>query len=193
MLQEAHHALPISVQNLQGFVEDVAKSKTLPLLRADKLENSTLGMTLGVTLYAVKVGEDPIYHALIQLQAPLQDGKVENINHEMLKAKLLDLLDEQSVLLDLKDGFNSIYKTYLNKILKYSAAGFIAIIFLLLIALRSLQKTFFVIFAVGMRYTFCGCFLAFAGLTTKFAKYNRFITCFCSGLKLCIVFQFFSK
>lgn len=134
--------LPISVQNLQGFVEDVAKSKTLPLLRADKLENSTLGMTLGVTLYAVKVGEDPIYHALIQLQAPLQDGKVENINHEMLKAKLLDLLDEQSVLLDLKDGFNSIYKTYLNKILKYSAAGFIAIIFLLLIALRSLQKHF---------------------------------------------------
>lgn len=189
MLQEAHHALPISVQNLQGFVEDVAKSKTLPLLRADKLENSTLGMTLGVTLYAVKVGEDPIYHALIQLQAPLQDGKVENINHEMLKAKLLDLLDEQSVLLDLKDDFNSIYKTYLNKILKYSAAGFIAIIFLLLIALRSLQKTFFVILPLVCAILFVVAFLHLLGSQLNLLNIIGLLLVFAVGSNYALFFS----
>lgn len=145
VLQEAAHALPVSAQSLQGFVEDVAYSKTLPLLRADKLENSTFGITLGVTLYSVKAGEDLIHHALIQLQAPLQDGKAASLNHEALQTELFDILDEQSVLLDLKQDFNSIYKTYLSKILKYSAAGFIAIIVLLLAALRSLRATLWVI------------------------------------------------
>ena len=141
-LQEASHKLPLSAQSLHGFVEDVAKSKTLPLLQANALEKSSLGIVLGLTLYPVQLGETSAYHALIQLQAPVQGGKAGNIDQKVLQSELHDMLDENIVLLDLKDASNNIYKTYLDKTLIYSAAGFMAIVVLLLVALRSLQKTF---------------------------------------------------
>ena len=188
-LQEAAHTLPISVQSLQGFVEDVANSRTLPLLRADKLENSTLGMTLGITLYLVRTGEDTIHHALIQLQAPLQDGKAGSISHETLQTELLDILDEQSVLLDLKDDFNAIYKTYLKKILKYSAAGFIAIVVLLLMVLRSVQTTFLVILPLACAMLFVTAFLHLLGSQLNLLNIIGLLLVFAVGSNYALFFS----
>ncbi|MEK7779107.1 MAG: hypothetical protein AAB293_03460 [Pseudomonadota bacterium] len=188
-LQEATHTLPLSVQSLQGFVEDVANSKALPLLRSDKLKNSTFGITLGVTLYPVKAGGNRFYHALIQLQAPLQNGKVGSINHEVLQTELLDIVNEQSVLLDLKDDFDSIYKTYLNKILKFSAAGFIAIIVLLLLVLRSLQTTLLVILPLACAILFVTALLHLLGSQLNLLNIIGLLLVFAVGSNYALFFS----
>ncbi|MBP9099814.1 MAG: MMPL family transporter [Nitrosomonas sp.] len=188
-IQEATHTLPLSVQSFQGFVEDVSNSKALPLLRSDKLESSTFGITLSVTLYPVKVGGNRFYHALIQLQAPLQNGKVGSINHEALQTELLDILNEQSVLLDLKDDFNSIYKTYLNKVLKYSAAGFIAIIVLLLLVLRSLQTTFLVILPLACAILFVTALLHLLGFQLNLLNIIGLLLVFAVGSNYALFFS----
>lgn len=188
-LQEATHALPIALQSLQGFVEDVANSKALPLLRSEKLENSTFGITLGVTLYPVKVNEGRVYHALIQLQAPLQEGKAVSIHHDALQSELVDILDEQSVLLDLKEDFNSIYKTYLNKILKYSAAGFMVIIVLLLIMLRSLQTTLLVILPLACAIIFVTALLHMLGSQLNLLNIIGLLLVFAVGSNYALFFS----
>ncbi len=139
-LQDASHRLPVSVQSLHGFIEDVDKSKTLPLLQSNALDETSLGIALGIMLYPVQLGDTSVYHALIQLQAPLQEGKAGSMDTKAIQAELRDMLDEHTILLDLKDSFNTIYKTYLNKMTLYSAAGLTAIVILLLVALRSLRK-----------------------------------------------------
>ncbi|MDV6346458.1 hypothetical protein R2083_02895 [Nitrosomonas sp. Is35] len=188
-LQEATHTLPLSVQSFQGFVEDVSNSKALPLLRSDKLESSTFGITLGVTLYPVKAGENHFYHALIQLQAPLQNGEVGSINHELLQTELLDILNEQSVLLDLKDDFNSIYKTYLNKILKHSAAGFIAIIVLLLLVLRSFRATLLVILPLACAILFVTALLHLLGSQLNLLNIIGLLLVFAVGSNYALFFS----
>ncbi len=188
-LQEATDALPIALQSLQGFVEDVANSKALPLLRSEKLENSTFGITLGVTLYPVKVNEGRVYHALIQLQAPLQKGKAVSINHDALQSELVDILDEQSVLLDLKEDFNSIYKTYLNKILKYSAAGFMVIIVLLLIMLRSLKTTLLVILPLACAIIFVTALLHMLGSQLNLLNIIGLLLVFAVGSNYALFFS----
>lgn len=188
-IQEATQTLPMSAQSLHGFMEEVAESKRLPLLQFDQLENSTFGITLGVTLYSVKSGEDLIHHALIQLQAPLQGGKAGSLDHEVLKTELMDILDEQSVLLDLKQDFNTIYKTYLNKILKYSAAGFMTIIVLLLILLRSLQKTFFVILPLACAILFVTALLHLLGSQLNLLNLIGLLLVFAVGSNYALFFS----
>jgi len=188
-LQEISDTLPVSVQSLHGFVEDVAKSKVLPLLQPEAFADSSIGISLGVTLYTVKMDDDTIFHALIQLQAPLENGKAGNINRKALQTELFDLLDGQSVLLDLKEDFNTIYKTYLNKILKYSAAGFIAIVILLLVALRSLQKTIQVILPLVCAILFVTAILHLVGLQLNLLNVIGLLLVFAVGSNYALFFS----
>ena len=188
-LQEAKQTLPVSVTSLHGFVEDAAKSKTLPLLQSEMLDESSLAIALGMMLYAVKAGDDTIYHVLIQLQAPLDNGKAGSIDQVLLQHELSDLLDEQSVLLDLQDDFNTIYKTYLNKILKYSAAGFIVIVVLLLIALRSLQKTMHVILPLVCAILFVTAILHLLGAQLNLLNVIGLLLVFAVGSNYALFFS----
>ena len=188
-LQEAKQTLPVSVTSLHGFVEDVAKSKTLPLLQSEMLDESSLAIALGMMLYAVKAGDDTVYHVLIQLQAPLDNGKAGSIDQVLLQHELSDLLDEQSVLLDLQDDFNTIYKTYLNKILKYSAAGFIVIVVLLLIALRSLQKTMHVILPLVCAILFVTAILHLLGAQLNLLNVIGLLLVFAVGSNYALFFS----
>jgi len=140
-LQEASDKLPVTLQSLQDFIEDVDKSKTLSLLQSNALDKTSLGIALGIMLYPVKLDDAAYYHAMIQLQAPLQAGKPSGIDQKAIQTELHDILNEHTILLDLKDSLNQIYKTYLDKMIVYSAAGLTAIIVLLLIALRSFKRS----------------------------------------------------
>lgn len=188
-LQKMSDTLPVSVQDLRSFVEDVAKSKVLPLLQSDALTDSSLGISLSVILYAVKIDNDTVYHGLIQLQAPLENGKVGSINRKVLQAELFDLLDEQSVLLDLQDDFNTIYKTYLNKILNYSVAGFIAIVILLLTSLRSLQKTIQVILPLVCAILFVTTLLHLLGFQLNLLNVIGLLLVFAVGSNYALFFS----
>lgn len=188
-LQETSHKLPVSVQSLHGFIEDVAKSKILPLLQPTALDKSSLGIALGVTLYPLKLGDVSVHHALIQLQAPLQEGKAGSINQQALQAELSDILDEHTILLDLKDSFNNIYKTYLNKMLMYSAVGFTAIVVLLMVALRSLQKTLQVVFPLVCTMLFTVTILHLLGVQLNLLNIVGLLLVFAVGSNYSLFFS----
>lgn len=188
-LQDAEQALPVSLSSLHGFVDDVAASRTLPLLQADMLNESALAIALGMMLYAIESGDDTIHHALIQLQAPLDNGKAGSINQALLQDELSDMLNDQAVLLDLKDDFDSIYKTYLNKILKHSAAGFVAIVILLLIALRSLQKTAQVILPLACAMLFVTATLHLSGTQLNLLNVIGLLLVFAVGSNYALFFS----
>lgn len=188
-LQEVSHKLPVSIQSLHGFIEDVDKSKTLPLLQSNALDETSLGIALSVMLYPVKLGDTSAYHVLIQLQAPLQEGKAGSINQKAIHAELSGLLDEHTILLDLKDSFDNIYKTYLNKMMVYSATGFAAIVILLLVALRSLRKVFQVVFPLVCAMLVVVAMLHLLGIQLSLLNVIGFLLVFAVGSNYALFFS----
>jgi predicted exporter len=138
----ALEGLPLKVDKLSEYFAEVALAKkSKPLERAD-LEGTSL--SLGVDALLMKTGGmvDP-WTALMTLEAPTQNGTQASIDIGVVNNAIFssDQLDPKNVfVVEIKNEAKDVYRNYLHEAIILSAAGFIAIIVLLWIVLRSLRR-----------------------------------------------------
>ncbi len=134
----ATEALPIRAGEFGGFLEDVEAARHLPLATRHELQGTALAS--GVDALLVQNGER--WHALVPLEAMHQGPQAFGINPAHLEAAMkgLSLSDASVVVLDLKRESDTLYSGYLSQSVRLSLGGLGAILLLLIVALRSLER-----------------------------------------------------
>lgn len=133
-LNQALIGLPIKAVRLQGFLQDMQSEKTQPPLLRRDMQNTAAALLVDSLLVKRNRG----YLVLLPLRANSADGfmaldKVRGAlaNHQLPKVIVIDLLQETT------DLFNS----YQHEALLLFGIGCLAILGLLLVSLRSIQRT----------------------------------------------------
>jgi predicted exporter len=144
----ALQGLPLSIDKLDDFFGDVAAAKyAQPLLRAD-LENTAL--SLGVDSLMMQETKVPqAWTALIVLQPPVKNGAQQSLDARAINETLSSLIENSTsnskpsvFLIELKTEASNLYKAYLSEAVQLTIAGFLAIIALLFVTLRSGVRVF---------------------------------------------------
>jgi predicted exporter len=134
--------LPLKPEKLEDFFSDVARAKASPLLSRASLQGTSL--SLGVDSLLTQSARPPgAWTALIALQPPMQDGVARPLQADSIHAALADLSDSAKpgvFLIELGNEAKNVYKAYLREAIALTAAGFVAIIGLLFLALRSWRR-----------------------------------------------------
>lgn len=135
-LTGALKGLPIKTAYLTPFLAEVEAARHRTLLQPADVQGASFSSALhaGLTQTATHVS------ALIQLRAPAQGPRAHVIDIENVRRALGTGLDEHNVLLDLKAASDSLYHQYLSQALSLSALGLVAILLLLALQLRSVQR-----------------------------------------------------
>jgi predicted exporter len=131
-LAQAVRGLPLRAQLLAPFLADVAAARSQPLLQAADLEQTSMAMAVSALL--IRQGDH--WSALLPLTAP----KGADINAGRIRAALstagaTGLPD--ALFVDMKAESDQLYSGYLHEAILLSLGGLVAIIALLLLALRS--------------------------------------------------------
>lgn len=132
-LREALAGLPVDVERLQPFVDAVAQARAGPLLTRADLEGTSFAAAADALLVRGAHG----WSALLPVAAVsggLTDQAVEEVR------RVVGAGSEQAVLLGLKAETDRLYSSYLTQAIRLSLAGLLAIVVLLLIALRSAAR-----------------------------------------------------
>lgn len=145
-LQQAAKDLPVRAQLFAPFLADVEAARKQPLLQRKDLQNTSMAMAVDALL----IQQDRHWSALLPLTAPLAGNMAGNIDAALVSAALgktsLDAAAHAKVLfVDLKTESNHLYAGYLHEAIMLSLAGLLAIIGLLLLALRSPMRVMAVI------------------------------------------------
>jgi predicted exporter len=128
-LQAATKDLAIQSERLQPFVHDVDAARQAPLITPHDLQ----GTSLRAGYEALVLEQASRWHALL----PLHSVESQPIDTARVVAALQAALLGDAQVLDLKLESDSLYADYLHEAIRLSLAGMVAIIVLLLIALRS--------------------------------------------------------
>ncbi|HEY5292968.1 MAG TPA: MMPL family transporter [Burkholderiales bacterium] len=131
-LAQAVQGLPVRAQLFAPFLADVAAARSQPLLQAADLEQTSMAMAVDALL----IQQANHWSALLPLTAPKGAG----INASRIRAALsatgaTGLPDVLFV--DMKAESDQLYSGYLHEAILLSLGGLVAIIGLLLLALRS--------------------------------------------------------
>jgi predicted exporter len=129
-LRQATAGLGLSIERLQPFLQDVAAARSAPLITAEDLQ----GTSLRAAFDALVLHQGIRWNALLPLHT---SAGTEAIDTGRVKAALHGAALVQAQVLDLKEESDSLYASYLTEAIHLSLAGVLAIIVLLLIALRS--------------------------------------------------------
>ena len=126
-LEAAAAGLPISPQLFEPFLDDVVDARQQDLLTAADLKNTSMAMAVDALL----IQQNGRWSALLPLSATA-DGNLD-------AAAVRTAIDASpnAVFVDVKHESNQLYSGYLNEAILLSLAGLIAIVGLLLFALRS--------------------------------------------------------
>ena len=135
-LDRALQGLPVRSAYFAPFLADVEAARKRPLLQAADLQAASFSLALDMSLTQTA---DHL-SALIQLRAPTLGPNAHVIEADRVRRELGALLDDQTVLLDLKAASASLYHQYLDQALLLSGIGLLAIALLLTLQLRSLQR-----------------------------------------------------
>lgn len=131
--------LPLRAEKLTEFYADVARTKVGPLLSRASFEGTS--MSLGIdSLLSKSSRAAGGWTALVALQAPLQRGATQGIDVKAIERALDGLPAEvraASYLIELGREARDVYGAYLREAIVLSGGGFVAIIGLLFITLRS--------------------------------------------------------
>jgi predicted exporter len=134
--------LPLKPEKLEDFFSDVARARVSPLLSRASLQGTSL--SLGVdSLLTQSTKSSGNWTALIALQPSTENGVVQQLNADVIHAALADMSDSAKAsvfLIELGNEAKNVYKAYLREAIALTAAGFAAIIGLLLLALRSWRR-----------------------------------------------------
>ena len=134
--------LPLRPERLEDFFSDVARARLSPLVSRASLQGTSL--SLGVDSLLTQSSKPPgEWTALIALQPLTQEGVVQPLKADLIQAALADLSDSAKpgvFLIELGNEAKNVYKAYLREAIILSSAGFVAIIGLLFVALRSWRR-----------------------------------------------------
>ena len=135
-LAYALKGLPMQADFLAPFLAEEEEARTRPLLLPADVQAASFSSALNATLTQ---SSDHVT-ALIQLRAPGSGPQAHTIDPQRVRAALGSLLDEHTVLLDLKAAADSLYQQYLQQALQLCALGLLAIVVLLAWQLRSARR-----------------------------------------------------
>lgn len=130
-LQKAAEGMPVRAERLQPFLADAETARTQPLLTRQDLNNTSLASGFDALLTHGQHG----WIALLPLRASLQHPSY--IDDRPVRKAVEEAAPGHAVLLDVKGEADTLYSTYLSEAVRLSLAGFVAIVILLLITLRS--------------------------------------------------------
>jgi predicted exporter len=129
-LRQAAQSLPLDAGQLAPFESDVETARRGPLMSAADLEGTSMAAGLGaLTLHRAEG-----WSALLPLHAA--DASRPDIDIARVRRALAQAHSDAQVL-DLKQESDALYSDYLREAMRLSSAGFLAIVVLLVIALRS--------------------------------------------------------
>lgn len=136
-LEAAVQGLPLRADRLQGFLDDVERSRTrAPLTRAD------LDGTASALLYdSLLISRPHDVLVLLPLRPRAGDGGEPTIDIERVDAALQAGGVAQVTVVDLLAETNALFDSYLHEALVFSGLGCLAILALLLAMLRSVVRT----------------------------------------------------
>jgi len=135
-LEQALKGLPLRADFLAPFLDDVEAARTRTLLTPAEVQAASFSSALNATL-TQSAGH---VSALIQLRAPGSGPQAHAIDPQRVRAALGPLLDERTVLLDLKSASDGLYAQYLHQALQLCALGLAGIAALLAWQLRSARR-----------------------------------------------------
>jgi predicted exporter len=134
--------LPLRPERLEEFFSDVARARTSPLLSRASLQGTSL--SLGVDSLLTQSNKSPgEWTALIALQPLTENDVVQPLNADVIQTALADMSDSAKAgvfLIELGNEAKNVYIAYLREAIALTAAGFVAIIGLLFVALRSWRR-----------------------------------------------------
>ncbi len=130
--------LPVQADRLQPFIADVAAARRGPLLRRPDLEGTSLAAGVDALLFQ----RGGLWTALLPLRAPIGGPHAGSIDVVRVRHALaaVAIPGVTVVVLDLKRASDALYATYLFEAVRLSIGGLCAILVVLLIALRSVQR-----------------------------------------------------
>ena len=132
-LRAATAKLEVRAERLEPFIEDVERARTAAPMTAQDLQGTALGAALdGLMMH--KPGQ---WSALLPLHAANPGTLPSPDDLQKVSAAVEHAAPGQALLLDLKGESDALYSEYLSEALRLSAAGFAAIVVLLLVTLRS--------------------------------------------------------
>jgi len=135
-LGQALSGLPVRADKLQGFVTDVQAAKArVPLTRAD-LHGTSAAMLVDSLL--VQRPHDVL--VLMPLRATGEGAKGDEIDVDKLSDRLGESGLPNVAVIDILNETTSIFDSYLKEALLMAGAGGLAIVLLLLAALRSFKR-----------------------------------------------------
>jgi predicted exporter len=129
-LRVAMRDLPLRAEKLNGFLDDVAAARAGPLLTADALKGSSIGIAID-TMLQQRGGRWMVLMPVHGTAAGFDEAAVRGALAGEADALFLDLGEESTRL----------YADYLHEIIWLSLAGVAAIALLLAATLRSLRRT----------------------------------------------------
>lgn len=159
-LEQALKGLPLRADFLTPFLEDVEAARNRDLLTPADMQAASFSSALNATL-TQSAGH---VNALIQLRAPGSGPQAHTIDPHKVRAALGALLDEGTVLLDLKDASDTLYAQYLQQALQLCALGLAGIVALLAWQLRSAQRVLRVLLPLAAAVLLVCAGLALAGV-----------------------------
>jgi predicted exporter len=129
-LRQATAGLGLSSERLQPFLRDVEAARHAPPVMVQDLQ----GTSLRAGFDALILHERDRWNALLPLHAA---DPVQPVDTARVKAALQAADLQETRVLDLKQESDALYASYLSEAIRLSLAGVLAIVVLLLIALRS--------------------------------------------------------
>lgn len=134
--------LPLQPDRLAEFFSDVSRAKNGPLLTPADLQGTSLSLGVDSLLYQSTTSADQ-WTALIALQPPAGIAAPQSLKSNVINDALADLKQVSGAgvfVIELGAEARDVYSAYLKEAIVLSAGGFVAIIGLLFVALRSLRR-----------------------------------------------------
>jgi predicted exporter len=155
-LRQATAGLSLGSEHLQPFLNDVEAARQAPLVTAQDLQ----GTSLRAGFDALILHQKDRWNALLPLHAP---AAAQEVDTARVRAALQGAQINDAQVLDLKQESDALYANYLAEAIRLSLAGILALIVLLLIALRSplrvarvLAPLVLAVLTVAAALAFCG-------------------------------------
>ncbi|HXE37445.1 MAG TPA: MMPL family transporter, partial [Azonexus sp.] len=127
-LEEAQRGSPLAAARLAPFLSDVEAARRLPAIERQTLDGTGLALAVDALLLHHANG----WSALLPLRPAGKD-----IDPASVRAALAG---SDALFIDMKTEFNKLYNDYLHEAMLLSLAGFLAIVVLLAVALRSARR-----------------------------------------------------
>ena len=121
---------------LEPFVQQIALARTAPAMTRASLQHTSFALGLDALLWE----RDESWHAIMPLRAAVTGVHAGDIDLGRVRQTLATVAVPGLVVLNIKQETDLLYGNYLSEAMHLSLAGFAAIVVLLIVALRRLDR-----------------------------------------------------